>query len=106
MSARTNAPTSRTIREYDIVRVRSLDGVRADEFGLGCRSPAIGELGAVVSILSADGQDDASLIESVLVECVSRNATTLWIASFPASSLDVVSAIDSATDSATEAVPR
>ncbi len=77
------------IHEYDVVRVRSLDGMRADAFGLGSRSPAIGELGTVVSMLSAEGHEDA-----YLVECVQTDATTAWIASFPRRSLDVVSAID------------
>lgn len=56
-----NTPITAAIREYDVVRIRSLDGMRADGFGLGSRSPAIGELGAVVSILSADGHEDAYL---------------------------------------------
>jgi hypothetical protein len=65
------------IREYDVVRVRSLDGCHGCA-GLGARVPVVGDTGTVVSLLSADGQPDLCL-----VECVMPDATTAWIASFP-----------------------
>jgi hypothetical protein len=77
------------IREYDVVRVRSLDGMRLDTSGLGDRTPAVGDLGAVVSILSADDRED-----EYLVECVRKDATTAWFAAFPASSIEVASSIE------------
>jgi hypothetical protein len=82
-----------TIREYDVVRVRSLDGIGLDGCGLGCRAPAIGDIGVVVTILSAEDADVAR-DEIYLVECTQADATTAWIASFPIGALDVVSRID------------
>jgi hypothetical protein len=81
------------IREYDVVRVRSLDGIGLDGCGLGCRAPTIGDIGVVVTILSAEESDDAR-DEKYLVECTQDDATTAWIASFPIGALDVVSRID------------
>lgn len=71
------------IREYEVVRVRSLDGMRHDCAGLGARAPAIGDTGTIVSILSADGVPDM-----YLVECVQPDATTAWLASFPERALE------------------
>ena len=70
------------IREYDVVRVRSLEGCRGCA-GLGARVPGVGDTGTVVSLLSADGQPDVCL-----VECVQTDATTAWIASFPEHALE------------------
>ncbi|MFD0724508.1 hypothetical protein [Lysobacter brunescens] len=78
------------IREYDAVRVRSLDGCRGCT-GLGARAPAIGDTGAVVSILSADGLPDM-----YLVECVQPDATTAWLASFPEHALERVAHAETA----------
>lgn len=71
------------IREYDVVRVRSLDGMRHDCANLGARAPAVGDLGTIVSILDGDDRD-----ETFLVECVQPDATTAWIASFPSHALE------------------
>jgi hypothetical protein len=62
------------IREYDVVRVRSLDGCHGCA-GLGARVPAIGDTGTVVSLLNAD-------------------ATTAWIASFPEHALERIESSD------------
>lgn len=70
------------IHDYDVVRVRSLDGCHGCA-GLGARVPAIGDTGTVVSLLSADGQP-----ELFMVECVMPDATTAWIASFPEHALE------------------
>ncbi len=78
------------IREYDVVRVRSLDGCRGCT-GLGVRAPAIGDTGTVVSLLSADEQSDL-----YLVECVQPDATTAWLASFPAHALEPVTHAETA----------
>ena len=74
------------ICEYDVVRVRSLDGVGTDAWGLSRRGPAVGDIGAVVAILNAEGCD-----EEYLVECVQADGMTAWIAAFPFAALDVVS---------------
>ena len=76
------------IREYDVVRVRSLDGCHGCA-GLGARAPAIGDTGTVVSLLSADGQPDR-----FMVECVMPDATTVWIASFPEPALERIESSD------------
>ncbi len=81
------------IREYDIVRIRSLDGVGLDNCGLGCRTPAIGDVGVVVTIVSAEDSSGTS-DDQYLVECSQADATTAWIASFPMRALEVVSRID------------
>lgn len=78
------------IREYDVVRVLSLEGCRGCA-GLGARTPAIGDTGAVVSILSADGVPDM-----YLVECVQPDATTAWLASFPEHALEPVAPAETA----------
>jgi hypothetical protein len=83
------------IREYDVVRIRSLDGVGLDGGGLGCRAPTIGDIGVVVTILSAEDPDDTRH-ETYLVECIQADATTAWIASFPIGALEVVSRIEHA----------
>lgn len=70
------------IREYDVVRVRSLEGCHGC-VGLGARVPAVGDTGTVVSLLSADDQPDL-----FMVECVQPDATTAWIASFPGDALE------------------
>lgn len=79
------------IREYDVVRVSSLEGATLDEFGLGCRPPAIGDTGAVVCLLSADGQPDR-----LMVECVTPDGTAAWIASFPAHALERIESSETA----------
>jgi hypothetical protein len=82
------------IREYDVVRIRSLDGVGLDGCGLGCRAPAIGDVGVVVTILCAEDPSGVQHDDSYLVECTQADATTAWIASFPMRALEVVSRID------------
>jgi hypothetical protein len=77
---------STVIREYDVVRVRSLEGITADACGLSRRAPAVGDLGAVVAVLGAESSD-----ERYLIECVQTDGATVWIAAFPLASLDVVS---------------
>lgn len=77
------------IREYDVVRVRSLEGAKLDEFGLGCRPPVVGDTGTVVCLLSADDQPDR-----FMVECVMLDATTAWIASFPEHALERIESLD------------
>lgn len=79
------------IREYDVVRVLSLEGMRADGCGLGSRSPAIGDMGAVVAILTTADGDDASVDDAYLVECVLADGTTAWMASFPRDSIESMS---------------
>lgn len=76
------------IREYDRVRVRSLDGCHGCA-GLGARVPVIGDTGTVVSLLSADDQPDR-----FMVECVMPGATTAWIASFPEHALERIESSD------------
>ena len=76
------------IREYDVVRVRSLDDCHGCA-GLGARVPAVGDAGTVVSLLSADGQPDR-----FMVECVMPDATTAWIASFPEHALERIESSD------------
>lgn len=71
------------IKEYDVVRVRSLDGMRHDCAGLGTRAPMIGDLGTIVSILDGDDRH-----ETFLVECVQPDASTAWIAAFPGHALE------------------
>lgn len=78
------------IREYDMVRVLSLEGCRGCA-GLSARVPAIGDTGAVVSILSADGAPDL-----YLVECVQPDATTAWLASFPRHALERIAGPETA----------
>jgi hypothetical protein len=76
------------IREYDIVRIRSLDGVGLDGCGLGSRAPAIGDMGVVVTVLGAEDGE-----ETYLVECTQIDHTTAWIATFPLRALEVISGI-------------
>lgn len=78
------------IREYDVVRVLSLEGCRGCT-DLGARAPAIGDTGTVVSLLSADAQSDL-----YLVECVQPDATTAWLASFPGHALERIAGPETA----------
>lgn len=71
------------LREYDVVRVRSLDGMRHACAGLGTRAPMLGDTGTVVSILDGENGEQA-----FLVECVQSDATAAWIASFPEYALE------------------
>jgi hypothetical protein len=71
-----------TFRELDTVVIanlllssRQVDGTRAVT-----RQPRVGDLGAVVHVLS-DGQ--------YLVECVDESGRTVWLAEFAASELSV-----------------
>lgn len=79
------------LREYDLVRVCSLQGANLDGSGLGCRPPAIGDTGTVVCLLSADGQPDR-----LMVECVMPDGTAAWIASFPAHALERIESSETA----------
>ncbi|MBP6749350.1 MAG: hypothetical protein KA144_06900 [Xanthomonadaceae bacterium] len=79
------------IREYDVVRVRSLEGMRADGCGLGSRSPAIGDMGAVVAIVTAAEGDDVPSRDAYLIECVLADGATAWMASFPRDSIELMS---------------
>lgn len=79
------------IHEYDVVRVRSLEGMRADDCGLGSRSPAIGDMGAVVAILNAAEGDGLSAHETYLIECVLADGATAWMAAFPRASIELMS---------------
>lgn len=79
------------IREYDVVRVRSLEGAMLDEFGLGCRPPVVGDTGTVVCLLSADDRPDM-----YMVECVMPDATAAWIASFPEHALERIESPETA----------
>lgn len=77
--------------EYNTVRVRSLDGARIDGCGLGCRSPEVGDTGAVVSVLST-GDDTERMF---LVECVQEDGLMAWIAAFPGSGLERIASAGS-----------
>ncbi len=79
------------IREYDVVRILSLEGMRADGCGLGSRSPAIGDMGAVVAILNAAEGDGLSSRDAYLIECVLADGATAWMASFPRDSIELMS---------------
>ena len=79
------------IKEYDVVRVRSLDGAQIQDFGLAFRAPVVGDEGTVVCLLSADGQP-----ERLMVECVMPDATAAWIASFPEHALERIESSETA----------
>lgn len=80
-----------TIREYDVVRVRSFEGMHLDGCGLGSRSPTIGDMGAVVAILNAAEGDSLSAHDAYLIECVLADGATAWMASFPRDSIELMS---------------
>ncbi|MCC7249822.1 MAG: hypothetical protein IT473_14460 [Lysobacter sp.] len=98
MNARdTNTPGANVpnangdIREYDVVRVRSFEGMHLDGCGLGSRSPAIGDMGAVVAILNEAEGDDLSSRDAYLIECVLADGATAWMAAFPGASIELMS---------------
>ncbi len=73
-----------TIREYDVVRVASLDGMRCDPEDVWERAPRVGDTTTVVMLLTMP--DDA---DGYLLECVAAGGYTRWLALFPHESLEL-----------------
>jgi hypothetical protein len=72
-----------TIREYDVVRVASLDGMLCDPEDVLERAPRVGDTAAVLMLLTAPDGDDGYLLE-----CVAAGGYTRWLAIFPRESLE------------------
>lgn len=73
------------IREYDVVRVTSLDGMRCDPEDVLERAPRVGDTAAVVMLLTTpDG------VGGYLLECVAAGGYTRWLAIFPRESLELI----------------
>lgn len=73
------------IREYDVVRVTSLDGMRCDPEDVLERAPRVGDTAAVVMLLTTP---DA--VDGYLLECVAAGGYTRWLAIFPRESLELI----------------
>lgn len=87
-----NAPSMRTslmpvIRELDVVRVTSLDGMRCGLEDRYARAPEIGDIATVVMALRAPKHPDG-----YLCECVAADGTTCWLATFPREALAPIEA--------------
>ena len=73
------------LKQYDRVRVKCLfrspseyDGWRANK-----RAPAVGDIGALVDILRAEGMPNR-----FVVECCQPEGVTLWLADFAEDELE------------------
>ena len=77
----------RAIRELDVVRVTSLDGMRCGLEDTYERAPRVGDIGTVVMLLRAPKHPDG-----YLCECVAADGTTRWLATFPREALAPIEA--------------
>jgi hypothetical protein len=73
------------IRECDIVRIVSLEGMRCGLEDRYERAPQVGDLAAVAMLLRAPKHADG-----YLCECVADDGRTLWLATFPREALEPV----------------
>ena len=73
------------LRELDVVRVISLEGMRCGLEERYARAPRIGDIAAVVMLLRAPKHADG-----YLCECVAEDGATCWLATFPRGSIEAV----------------
>jgi len=71
------------LRERDVVRVVSLDGMTCGRDAFYARAPEMGDIAAVVMMLRAPKYPDG-----YLCECVAENGSSLWLATFPREALE------------------
>jgi hypothetical protein len=76
--------------EYQLVRIARLlrDREDYDAWKLNQRSPALGDVGAVVDIFHAQG-----LVDRYVVECSGPDGVTIWLDDFDAEELEAVSIV-------------
>jgi hypothetical protein len=75
------------IREYDVVRVASLDGMHCDPEDVLERAPRVGDTATVVMLLTSP-----EYMDGYLLECIAAGGYTRWLAIFPRESLELVAA--------------
>jgi len=74
------------MKRYDVVKVKSLvTAIGRNGWNINARAPRVGDIGTVVEILKAEGQDAQFVVESVAAD-----GTTIWLADFTAEELEVV----------------
>jgi uncharacterized protein YjaZ len=74
------------MKRYDVVKVKSLvAAIGRNGWNVNARAPRVGDIGTVVEILNAEGQDAQFVVESVAAD-----GTTIWLADFTAEELEVV----------------
>ena len=75
------------IREHDVVRVVSLEGMTCGRDAYYARQPEVGDIVTVLMPLRAPGHPDGHLCE-----CVAEDGRVLWLATFPREELHPVEA--------------
>lgn len=75
------------IREHDVVRVVSLEGMTCGRDPYYARQPEVGDIVTVLMPLRAPGHPDG-----YLCECVAEDGSSLWLATFPRAALSTMEA--------------
>lgn len=71
------------LREHDVVRVVSLEGMTCGRDAFYARPPEVGDIATVVMLLRAPKHPDGHLCE-----CVAESGRSLWLATFPREALE------------------
>jgi hypothetical protein len=75
-----------TLKQSDVVRVRSTDHVPVDDASrFGQRLPRVGDTGTIIGMVRAPG-----IVDAFMVKSVADDGSTLWVAGFTADALEVV----------------